>query len=73
MSIIYTDAGASIGLRTRLFRDCANGRGVEWMYAVDWAAGHDRWFGFGMSEGQSIKKMMSDGWDLRVWQSPSNV
>ena len=67
MQMIFSDNGGSRGLRTRLFRDCQNGRGVEWMYAVDWAAGHDRWFGFGMSDGNSIAKMMADGWPLEKW------
>ena len=65
---IYTDAGADIGNRTRLFRDCANGLGVEWMYAVDWVAGNDRWFGFGMQSGYSIEKMKRDGYTLRKWE-----
>lgn len=68
MSVIYSDEGGLRGMRTRLFRGCVNG-GVEWMYAVDWAAGYDRWFGFGMSPGNSIEKMIADGFDLKPWGS----
>ena len=44
---IFTDQGAErLNARTRYFRD-AEGGGVEWIFAVDHAAGHDRWYGFG--------------------------
>ena len=66
-AFIYSDDGGSKGRRTRLFRDCANCLGVEWIYAVDWAAGHDRWFGFGMAENYSIRKMQKDGYVLTKW------
>lgn len=56
---IYTDNGAAFGNRTRLFRN-TNG-GVEWMYAVDYASGHDRWYGFGMQPNNSIDKLKSNG------------
>ena len=67
---MYSDNGGLRGLRTRLFRNCANGKGVEWMYAVDWAAGHDRWFGFGMSDGLTVEDMIKDGWELTPWGKP---
>ncbi|WP_171182078.1 hypothetical protein [Ruegeria sp. HKCCD8929] len=46
MTAIYHDNGAAFGRRTRVFRDCATGRGVEWMYGVDYSNGDDRWYGF---------------------------
>ena len=61
MAQIYHDNGAAFGNRTRVFRECENGKGVEWMYAVDWAAGHRRWYGFGMSADNSIESLKSDG------------
>ena len=66
MSAIFTDRGAERGARTRLFRDCANGNGVEWIYAVDFAAGHDRWFGWGMASGESIERMRREGFKLEA-------
>ena len=39
---LYSDNGAELGLRTRLFRNAADG-GVEWMYAVDHAAVDRDW------------------------------
>ena len=69
MAQIYSDNGGLRGCRTRLFRDCQNGLGVEWMYAVDWAAGHDRWFGFFVAQGNSVAKMLKDGWPLEQWGS----
>lgn len=68
MSVIYSDNGASKGLRTRIFRDCLNGNGVEWMYAVDYASGHDRWYGFGALPNNSIDKMKNNGYDLFPYQ-----
>jgi hypothetical protein len=60
---IYQDNGAAKGLRTRMFRDGGNG-GVEWMYAVDYASGYTRWYGYGMEKGLTIRKMMDDGMHL---------
>lgn len=57
---IYQDNGAARGMRTRMFRDCANG-GVEWMYGVDYCNGDKRWYGYGMEKGLSIRKLMNDG------------
>lgn len=45
MTEIYSDNGAAFGRRTRLFRNGAHG-GVEWIYAVDYANGNDRWYGY---------------------------
>lgn len=50
MTTIYTDNGANLNLRTRYFRDGAHG-GIEWMYAVDYAAGERRWYGYGAGMG----------------------
>lgn len=58
---IYTDNGASLGRRTRLFRNCASGNGVEWMYAVDHAGGDDRWYGFHAAAGGTIESMIKAG------------
>ena len=66
MSGIFSDEGGTRGLRTRLFRNGKHG-GVEWMYAVDWAAGYNRWFAYGMASGNSIEKMISEGWPLKPW------
>jgi len=59
MAHIYSDNGAAQGRRTRLFRDCSGG--VEWMYGVDYAGGDTRWYGFGMTPNNSIKKLQADG------------
>lgn len=61
--MIYTDNGAYRGNRTRYFRDGPNG-GVEWMYAVDYASGFDRWFGFGMQHGCTVSNLIQDGMTL---------
>lgn len=60
MADVYSDNGAAFGNRTRVFRDGANG-GVEWMYAVDWANGDRRWYGYGMSPDNSIDKLKKGG------------
>jgi len=57
---IYHDNGAAFGRRTRFFRNAPLG-GVEWMYAVDWANGDRRWYGFGMSPDNSIEKLKQSG------------
>lgn len=57
---IYHDNGAAFGRRTRFFRDCENG-GVEWMYAVDYANGDNRWYAFLAVPGATIAKLKADG------------
>ena len=65
---IFTDNGANrIGARTRYFRDAQNG-GVEWMFAVDHAAGHDRWYGFGPTGDSDIAAMRANGMHLEPLQ-----
>ena len=65
---IFTDNGADrIGGRTRYFRDAQNG-GVEWMFAVDHAAGHDRWYGFGPAGDSDIAAMRANGMHLEPLQ-----
>ena len=65
---IFTDNGANrIGARTRYFRDAQNG-GVEWMFAVDHAAGHDRWYGFGPAGDSDIAAMRANGMHLEPLQ-----
>ena len=66
MSKIYTDNGAANGLRTRLFRN-TNG-GVEWIYAVDYAKGSDRWFFFHPGVGRSVDEMISNGFQLEHYE-----
>ena len=60
---IYSDDGPARGCRTRYFRDSAYG-GVEWMFAVDYASGNRRWYGFGMNPNNSIAKMTVEGFTL---------
>lgn len=67
MSKIYTDNGAANGLRTRLFRN-ADG-GVEWIYAVDYTDGSDRWFFFHPGAGRSVEEMMAKGYDLQPFSA----
>lgn len=64
MNDIYTDNGVAFGRRTRIFRDCATGCGVEWMYAVDYAGGDRRWYGFHPAAGGSIATMQANGMAL---------
>lgn len=59
MAEIYHDNGSAFGRRTRVFRDTDGG--VEWMYAVDYAGGSDRWFFFHPGAGQSIDAMKRGG------------
>jgi len=61
MSGIYTDNGAARGFRTRLFRDRPDGSGVEWTYAVDYAAGESRWYLFHPMMGPTIKDLIAQG------------
>jgi hypothetical protein len=61
---IYTDNGADRGSRTRYFRNCPTGTGVEWIFAVDEAAGSTRWYGYGMKPNNSIGKMIKGGFPL---------
>lgn len=60
MTEIYSDNGAAFGRRTRLFRNGAHG-GVEWIYAVDYAGGDRRWYGYGMAPDCSIAELQADG------------
>ena len=60
----WSDDGAAIGLRTRYFRNGRHG-GVEWIYAVDFAAGYDRWYGFGMGPDKTIADLIASGMKLR--------
>lgn len=64
MPKIFTDNGAARGNRTRYFRDCESGAGVEWMYAVDHAYGSDRWYGYGMEPDISIADLQARGMEL---------
>ena len=65
---IFTDNGANrIGARTRYFRDAKNG-GVEWMFAADHAAGHDRWYGFGPAGDRDIADLRANGMHLEPLQ-----
>ena len=65
---IFTDQGANrIGARTRYFRDAKNGD-VEWIFAVDHAAGHDRWYGFGPAGDRDIATLRADGMPLELLQ-----
>lgn len=66
MSKIYTDNGAANGLRTRLFRNTDGG--VEWIYAVDYADGSDRWFFFHPGVGRSVEEMISKGVQLEPYE-----
>lgn len=59
MSKIYSDNGASLGLRTRLFRNIEGG--VEWIYAVDYMAGDRRWFFYHPGVGRSVEDMIAKG------------
>ena len=59
---IYTDNGASIGNRTRLFRETGTGH-IEWTFAVDYAGNFNRWYGFGIGQ-DSIKEMNQRGMNL---------
>lgn len=74
---IYTDNGAALGLRTRIFRPCADGHGFEWQYAVDHASGCRRWFFFGAGgPNATIETMrqsvagLSEWNDERVYEAP---
>lgn len=60
MTQLYHDNGAAFGRRTRYFRNAAGG-GVEWIYAVDWAGGDRRWYGFGMDGTATIAKLQAGG------------
>jgi len=63
---IYQDNAAELGLRTRLFRNAVGG-GVEWMYAVDHAAGDRRWYGFGAcGESPTIESLIESGMSLTL-------
>jgi hypothetical protein len=58
---IFTDQGAErLNARTRYFRD-AQGAGVEWIFAVDHATGHDRWYGFGPAGDRDIATLRAEG------------
>jgi hypothetical protein len=61
---IFTDHAAErLQTRTRYFRDAING-GVEWIFAVDHAAGHDRWYGFGPAGTRDIVALRAEGMHL---------
>mgnify|MGYP000252711470 CR=1 FL=1 len=63
---IYHDNGAALGRRTRVFRNCPNGGGVEWMYAVDHAGPNPRWYGYLATGGhETIASLRITGMDLR--------
>ena len=58
---IYQDNGAAFGRRTRVFRNGLHG-GVEWMYAVDYANGDRRWYGYLLTGGhETIASLQADG------------
>ena len=62
---IFTDHAAErLQTRTRYFRD-AKGGGVEWMFAADHAAGHDRWYAFGPAGDRNIASLRTDGMHLQ--------
>lgn len=66
---IHTDNGAERGQRTRLFRDCATGTGVEWIYAVDYAGPCPRWYGFlAMGATASIDTLVANGMNLEPYR-----
>lgn len=58
---VYHDNGAAFGRRTRVFRDCSNGQGVEWMYGVDYAGGDTRWYGFYPAGNGTIASLQQGG------------
>ncbi len=62
---IYHDSKRAnqFGLRTRYFRNCEAG-GVEWMYAVDYASGERRWYGFNAIPNATIEKLIKSGMPL---------
>ncbi|RWR30516.1 hypothetical protein D2T29_12660 [Sinirhodobacter populi] len=64
MSEAYTDNGAAFGRRTRVFRDCVTGCGVEWMYAVDYAGGDSRWYRFHPAAGGTVEGLQANGMKL---------
>jgi len=66
---IYSDNGASIGRRTRLFRQCPSGTGVEWIYAVDYAGGDDRWYTYHPSAAASIQGLLKTEMNLTPYLS----
>lgn len=62
--VIFQDKGACFGRRTRVFRNAPCG-GVEWMYAVDFANGDDRWYGYLATGGhETIGSLVASGVDL---------
>lgn len=66
--VIHTDKGGERGQRTRLFRDCATGAGVEWIYAVDYEGPNPRWYGFHAAGGTtSIAKLIKNGMTLEPY------
>lgn len=66
---VFHDNGAAFGRRTRVFRDCQTGRGVEWMYAVDYASGNTRWYGFHPAGAGSIHTLQQGGMFLSRFES----
>ncbi len=66
---IYTDKGAENGARTRLFRNCSGGQGVEWIYAVDHAGPNPRWYGFLATGGaHSVASLIQGGMPLEPYK-----
>lgn len=64
---VFHDNGAAFGRRTRVFRNCALG-GVEWMYAVDYAGGDRRWYGYMCTGGhETVGSLIASGMDLRPY------
>lgn len=58
---IYHDNGRAFGRRTRVFRNAEFG-GVEWMYAVDYAQGDTRWYGYLATGGhETIASLKASG------------
>lgn len=65
---IYSDRGGERGLRTRLFRNCATGTGVEWIYASDYEGPFPRWYGYlAMGTNASIDMLVANGMTLEPY------